>query len=163
MFREMRRHRQRLPREEAEAVLTRGSSGVLALLGDGGYPYALPISYVYANGSLYFHSALAGHKIDAIRDCDRASFCVIDQDQVVPQEYTTYYRSVIAFGRIQVLEGAQSDAAIELLAAKYSPDQEEGRREEIRREQGRFCMLELRVEHLSGKEAMELTRKRHQS
>lgn len=83
MFREMRRSRQALPQEEVVAILDRGTHGVLALAGDEGYPYALPISYVYADGKLYFHCARSGHKLDAISRCPKASFCVVDQDQVV--------------------------------------------------------------------------------
>lgn len=79
MFRQMRRKRQELPREECLEILREGTSGVLALLGDGGYPYAVPLSYVYDGGKIYFHSARAGHKLDALRGCDRASFCVIGQ------------------------------------------------------------------------------------
>ena len=76
----------------------------LALLGDNDYPYAVPISYVYHDGKLYFHSALAGHKVDAILKCDKASFCVIEKDDVQPEKYTTFFRSVIAFGRIHIIE-----------------------------------------------------------
>ena len=98
MFREMRRKNQLLTKEEAEKILENGTSGTLALLGDEGYPYCVPISYVYNNNKIYFHSAKSGHKIDAVKNCDKASFCVIDKDEVKPQEYTTYFRSVIAFG-----------------------------------------------------------------
>ncbi|MBR1469348.1 MAG: pyridoxamine 5'-phosphate oxidase family protein, partial [Prevotella sp.] len=69
-FRPMRRIRQQLSEEESIRFLEKATSGTLALLGDGGYPYAVPISYVYADGALYFHSALSGHKVDAIRNCD---------------------------------------------------------------------------------------------
>ena len=124
MFREMRRKNQALPREDCAAILDRGTSGVLALSGEGGYPYAVPISYVYHGGKLYFHCAKAGHKLDAIRREPRASFCVIDEDRVVPAEYTTYFRSVIAFGRIRVLEeDGEKLAAIEKLAEKYAPEE----------------------------------------
>lgn len=93
-----------------------------AVAGDGGYPYAVPLSYVYQEGTLFFHCAKAGHKLDALRRCSKASFCVIDQDQVVPPEYTTYFRSVIAFGRTRILEDeAEKQAAIWLLAEKYCP------------------------------------------
>ena len=98
MFRPMRRHRQQLSQGDCAAILSRGTSGVLAVAGDGGYPYAVPLSYVYQEGTLFFHCAKAGHKLDALRRCSKASFCVIDQDQVVPPEYTTYFRSAIAFG-----------------------------------------------------------------
>ena len=99
MFREMRRKRQLLPQEQALEILENGTSGVLALSGDGGYPYAVPLSYVYQEGTLFFHCAKAGHKLDALRRCSKASFCVIDQDQVVPPEYTTYFRSGPVFWR----------------------------------------------------------------
>ncbi|NLA77117.1 MAG: 5-nitroimidazole antibiotic resistance protein, partial [Clostridiales bacterium] len=104
MFREMRRFKQQLAMAECENILARGTSGVLALNGDGGYPYAVPMSYVYDNGKIIFHSAREGHKYDAVLKSDRASFCVIDEDNVVPEKYTTYFRSVIAFGKIRILE-----------------------------------------------------------
>ena len=88
MFREMRRKAQQLPFEESAAILKRGTSGVLAVLGDNDYPYAVPMSYVYDGNRIYFHSAQKGHKLDAIRHSEKASFCVIDQDEVVPQAYT---------------------------------------------------------------------------
>ena len=86
MFREMRRKNQALSREEAAAVLDRALSGVLALSGDDGYPYAVPISYVYDGGKLYFHCAKSGHKLDALQRNPKASFCVVDQDQIVTAE-----------------------------------------------------------------------------
>ena len=79
----MRRGRQALSEEQIDTILTRGSAGTLAVLGDGGWPYAVPLSYVYHNGRLYFHCATSGHKLDAVRACDKASFCVIDKNDVV--------------------------------------------------------------------------------
>ena len=162
MFRELRRTRQALSAQDCADVLDRGSSGVLALLGDGGYPYAVPLNYVREGDKLYFHCAKEGHKIDAVRQEPRASFCVIDQDQVVPEEYTTYFRSVIAFGTVRILEDVgEKRAAIGKLAVKYFPgDTAEGRNAAIDREWGPLCMLEMTVEHLSGKEAIELVRQR---
>ena len=99
-FREMRRKRQLLSDEESIGILKNATAGTLALLGDNDYPYAVPISYVYHERKLYFHSALAGHKVDAIRNCDKASFCVIDKDDVQPEKYTTFFRSVIAMMKV---------------------------------------------------------------
>ena len=125
-FRAMRRKRQQLSEEESIEILRKATAGTLALLGDGGYPYAVPISYVYANGKLYFHSALSGHKVDAIRNCDKASFCVIAQDEIQPKKYTTYYRSVIAFGRIYIIEDENEKlATARLLGNRYNPNDEE--------------------------------------
>lgn len=161
-FRTMRRARQQLPEDACLDILARNTAGVLAVLGDGGYPYAVPLSYVYADGCLYFHCAKTGHKLDAVRSCDKASFCVIDQDRIVPEEYTTYYRSVIAFGRAEILERpGEIRAAIEALAAKYHPaDTAENRARFIDRELAALCMVCLHIEHLSGKEAKELIKAR---
>lgn len=160
MFREMRRKKQALTAQETVAVLTGGTSGVLALSGDGGYPYAVPLSYVYHDGHIYFHCAKSGHKLDAIRHDPKASFCVIDRDEIVPEEYTSHFRSAIAFGTIRIMEDEQEKRqAIEILALKYAPgDTAEGRRAAIDRDWAPLCMLDMTVEHLSGKEAIELVR-----
>lgn len=123
----MRRKRQQLTARECETILHDATSGVLALAGDNGYPYAVPVSFVFDDGRLLFHSAPNGHKTDAIRRSDKASFCVIDRDDIVAEEYTTYFRSVIAFGRIRTIENrAAKREAIERLSAKYSPELPEG-------------------------------------
>lgn len=156
-FRSMRRKRQQLSEEKSIGILQKSTAGTLALLGDNGYPYAVPISYVYADGKLYFHSALSGHKIDAIRNCDKASFCVIDQDEVHPEKYTTYFRSVIAFGRIHIIEDEQEKlATARLLGDRYNPNQEEALQKEIEKGLSRMVMIRFDIEHLTGKEAIEL-------
>lgn len=161
MFREMRRKNQLLSREETIGILERGTSGVLAVCGDDRCPYAVPLSYVLHENSLYFHCAKSGHKLDAIAENDKASFCVIDQDQIVAAEYTTYFRSAVCFGTMRILtEEAEKRNAFEILAAKYSPEQAEGRRKEIDRLFDVACIMELCVEHMSGKEAIELRREK---
>ena len=158
MFRPMRRSRQQLSREECEEILCRAASGVLAVTGDGGWPYAVPLSYVWHEGALYFHCARTGHKLDAIRQDARVSFCVVAQDLIVPEEYTTYFRSVVVFGRAKVLEDpAQIRAAIEILAKKYHPtDAPSHRNDVIRRESSAVTMVKITPEHITGKEAIEL-------
>ena len=109
MFRTMRRKKQEMSRDRCREVLERGTSGVLAVLGDEGYPYAVPLSYVYKDSNIYFHCAKSGHKTDAIAKNNKVSFCVIDQDAVIPEEYTTNYRSVIVFGKTRILEGEEKE------------------------------------------------------
>ncbi|NVB76589.1 pyridoxamine 5'-phosphate oxidase family protein, partial [Phocaeicola vulgatus] len=101
----------------------------------------VPLSYVYDGAKLYFHCAQTGHKLDAIRRNAKASFCVVDQDQIVPEEYTTYFRSVIVFGQMRVLtDEEEKRAAIEKLAVKYAPaDTEAGRRMAIERDWKPLC------------------------
>ena len=160
-FREMRRKRQQLSDAESLDILKKSTAGTLALLGDGGYPYAVPISYVYADGALFFHSALSGHKVDAIRSCDKASFCVIEQDSVKPELYTTFYRSVIAFGRIHIIEDeADRLAAARLLGNKYNPNHDEALQKELESGFARMLVIRFDIEHLTGKEAIELVRLR---
>ena len=159
-FRPMRRNRQQLSKDECECILDRCTSGVLALTGDGGYPYAVPLSYVYADGAIIFHSAVQGHKVDAIRQDNRCSFCVIEQDDIRPAEFTTYFRSVIAFGRIRVLEDADEKVhALRQLGRRYSPNDEPGLQHEIDKSLDRVLLLRLDIEHLSGKQAIELSSK----
>ena len=157
MMREMRRFKQALTREQCDEILNRGTSGVLAVAGEGGWPYAVPLSYVWTAGRLFFHFAPAGHKLDAIRREERVSFCVTGRDQVVPEEYTTYYRSVIVFGRARVIgDPAEKRRAIEALAEKYRPGFPEAMAAEIDGSWERFLMVELVPEQVTGKQAREL-------
>lgn len=159
MFRAMRRKRQQLSTEESEAILKRMTNGTLALHGNGGYPYAVPVSYVYSEGKIYFHSALQGHKVDALRRDDKVSFCVVERDDIQPAEFTTYFRSVIAFGRARILtDEAEKRAALQLLADKYSSGMP-GLEDEIAKGFRHLLMVEIDIEHLTGKEAIELVRK----
>lgn len=158
--RPMRRKRQLLSKEDTEAILLRGTSGVLAVQGDDGYPYAVPMSYLYMNGKLYFHGAKSGYKMDCIRSCPKASFCVIDQDQIVEAEYTTYFRSAIAFGQVRLMEDeAAIHAVAEQLGIKYNPGASmEYLQEAIQKEWSILAMFEMEIESMTGKEAIELVR-----
>ena len=158
-FRNMRRKRQQLSEAESIGILQKATSGTLALLGDNGYPYAVPISYVYHEGKLYFHSALSGHKVDAIRQCDKASFCVIEQDDVQPKKYTTFFRSVIAFGRIHIIEDEDEKlSTARMLGNRYNPNDDESLKKEIENGLSRMLMIRFDIEHLTGKEAIELVK-----
>ena len=162
-FRQMRRKRQQLSQEESIAILQNATAGTLALLGDDDYPYAVPISYVYNEGKLYFHSALNGHKVDAIRKYDKASFCVIEQDDVQPEKYTTFFRSVIVFGRIHIIEDEKEKLEIvRMLGNRYNPNQDDALQKEIESGLSRLLAIRFDIEHLTGKEAIELV-KRHQN
>ena len=154
MFREMRRFRQQLSREECEEILRTATSGVLAVYGDDGYPYAVPVSHVYEDGKLAFHCARVGHKIDALRQNDKVSFCVVAQDRVMPKERTTAFISVIAFGRARIVEDEAGLRRIaERVGEKFSPDYPEACRQETDEvlAAGRMYCVEITVEHLTGK------------
>ena len=164
MFREMRRKNQQLPDGECHHILQTATSGVLAVTGDGGYPYAVPLSFAHDDGKLYFHIAKSGHKLDALRRNPKASFCVIEQDKIVPEEYTTYFRSVIAFGTVHIIEkNDEKRHGLDLLADKYSPNETiESRDSEIRKLENALYVLVMDIEHLTGKESKELAAMRKQ-
>ena len=152
MYPEMRRKKQALDPAACGAILQAGTSGVLALSGADGQPYAVPLSYVYHAGNK------AGYKLDLLAQNPRASFCVIGQDQVAPAKYTTLYRSVIVFGTVRELtDPAEKRAAIEALARRYAPGETaEGIDAEIARYWDRLCMLELTPSRITGKQCIEL-------
>lgn len=157
MFRNMRRAKQQLSNEQAIAILERNTAGTLALLGNEGYPYAVPLSYVYHEGKLYFHSAASGHKLDAIKEYPKASFCVIDQDDIVPEAYTTYYKSVIAFGTVHLVEDVtRMREILTLLAMKYCADYQQGIAAEIDAYIQNMTVFELSIAHMTGKVSIEL-------
>lgn len=153
-FRPMRRKNREMSEEKCREVLNTASSGVLALLGDAGYPYAVPLSYVHDGNAIYFHCARTGHKLDAARFDARCSFCVVDRDDVDAGHYTTHYRSVIVFGRVhEIIDEAQKREFITVLAKKYNPtDTPENRDKYINGELAGMSMLRLDIEHMTGKE-----------
>ena len=164
MFREMRRIAQQISPEECAEVLRRATSGVLGLHGDDGYPYTVPLSFVYQEGgaglgTIGFHCAKTGHKIDAIRRNGKVSFTVIDRDEVMPRERTTKYRSVIVFGRARILEDEQEMRRVaNAIGDKYSRGFEElyMRETEDTIREGRLCCVEITLDRMTGKIGREL-------
>lgn len=159
----MRRFRQQLSQEECFAILQQNTSGVLALIGEQGFPYAVPLSYVFSetDNSIFFHSALTGHKIRALSSSSAASFCVIDADEVIPEKFTTAYRSVIVFGNAVVVhDKKRCQYGLELLGRKYAYNHEEAIQAEIAGAFNQTCVIELTIDVLTGKEGLELTKKK---
>lgn len=161
-MREMRRFKQLLSKEDTVEILNRNTNGVLAVMGDDDYPYAVPVSYVYHDDKIYFHSGKQGHKMDAIRAAEKVSFCVVDTDQIVPEEYTTYFRSVIAFGKPRIVEeDGEKLHALQLLGRKYNPSgTEEYLNQYIQKEYIPVCIVAIDIDYMTGKEAIEFVRAR---
>ena len=155
MFRKMRRHRQELSQEECIEILTDEPRGVLALLGDDDYPYALPMSHVYVDGKIYFHGAKKGHKLDAVRKYPKASYCVVDSGVRNEGEWWYTFRSVIAFGKIRTL--TDRDEKIEkltYLGDKFFPTHEDTV-DEINKLLDKTEVFEISIEHMTGKITVE--------
>jgi nitroimidazol reductase NimA-like FMN-containing flavoprotein (pyridoxamine 5'-phosphate oxidase superfamily) len=116
----------------------------------------VPLSYVYLNGKIYFHGSKVGHKIDSLLRSDKVSFCVIDQDKIMGAEYTTYFRSVIAFGRARLLEGEEKRVPLVQLCEKYWPGHLDVTEPKAAAALERVGLIELTMEHVTGKQAAEL-------
>lgn len=155
MFREMRRKDKGISPEETLSILASQTHGILAVDGDDDYPYAVPLSYVYNNGKIYFHCASTeGHKLSALHRNPKVSFCVVEKDDVKPADFNTKFASAIAFGRTRVLtEGDEFYNAAILILEKYSPDYIESGKEYIEECVGKFFVIAMDIEHLTGKAA----------
>ena len=157
MFREMLRFKQAIGKEECIEILKEELRGVLSVLGDDGYPYGLPINHYYneEDGKLYFHSGKKGHKIDAIRRCDKVSFCVHDSGYRREGEWALNIRSVIVFGRIEIIEDREKIYEItRRISRKFTRDEAYIDREIEKSGPGTF-MFALVPEYMTGKRVNE--------
>lgn len=152
MFREMRLADNQLSKEETREILQKNTNGVLALDGDGGYTYAIPLSYAYIDDKIYFHGAKEGHKLDAIARNAKVSFCVVDQDKILPSEFNTLFRSAIVFGQVRILtDDAERQNALEAILEKYSPGFMDSGRKYVKAQWENVMAAEIRIEHMTGK------------
>ena len=157
MFRPMRRFKQQIDEEECRKVLREARRGVLSVLGDDGYPYGVPLDHWLdeETGHLYFHCGKEGHKLDAIRACDKASYCVMDEGHREGDDWPLHFRSVIVFGQVRVVDDEEAMRHIcRQISLKFTQD-EEYIAHEMTFSFPRVCCLELVPEHMTGKRVKE--------
>ena len=153
MFRELVRQNKKLPMADCVSVLESETRGVLSVQGDDGYPYGMPMNHFYnaEDGCIYFHCGKVGHRLDALRRCDKVSFCVYDQGYRNEGEWAYNVKSVIAFGRMELIEDMEQIVRIKrLLSLKFIQD-EEHIRKEIEQSAHRTLLMKLVPEHICGK------------
>lgn len=161
MFRELRRKKQLLSEQETLRVLEEGKTGIVGVLGDDGYPYTVPINYVSLEDKIYFHSAKKGHKIDAIAKEPKVSMTVVEKDDVVSREFTTYFRSIQLFGKAYVVEDeAERNVAFRALCEKFSGADLDRYEEIMSKEAAAAAIVRIDIEHITGKESIELVNQR---
>lgn len=157
MFRPGRRKNKEIGREAAEMLLINERRGVLAVNGDEGYPYAIPVNYYYDQDSkkIYFHGARVGHKVDSLKKSDKICFTVFGNETIKEEAWAPYMQSVVIFGRCHLIDDqVDSDLRLRRLAEKYYPNNETIE-EEIQKFGKAVQMYEIEIEHLSGKEIQE--------
>ena len=153
MWRPMRRSGQQLPDKETETILACGREGVLAVTDSEGWPYAVPVNYCWKDGKIIIHSAREGHKIDAVRENDKVSFCVVAEKAVIPEKYTTAYKSAIVFGRARLIEDPEAMLPfLDALAERFTGAPEEERQAYIRKYLACVAVIMIEPEHITGKE-----------
>ena len=167
MFPLMRRRRQEIDPADILELLRAGDYGILAVHGNDDYPYTIPINYIFLEdgldgsaekGAFYFHCALDGHKMVAARRDPRASFCVVERHDVVPERFATTYRSVVAFGKLRIVNQDEMHDAVYKLTKRFDPAAHETILAEIEKDGPRCAVLELKVEHVTGKLSSDLLR-----
>ena len=149
----MRRFKQQITEAECIEILKAEKRGVLSLIGDDGYPYGLPLSHFYdeRDGKIYFHGAKEGHKIDAIKKYDKASFCVYDSGYRKEGEWALNINSVIVFGKIRLVTDEALARKICIQLVKKFTDDQEYLEKELKNALPRVQCLELEIEHMTGK------------
>ena len=153
MFRELARKKKQITNEECIEILKSEKRGVLSVIGDEGYPYGMPMNHFSneADGNIYFHSGKTGHRNDAIEKCSKASFCVYDKGYVNEGEWALNIKSVIVFGRLEVVEDI--DKIIDItrrLSYKFTKD-DAYIENEIKLYAHKTQLLRITVEHMCGK------------
>lgn len=151
MFRNMRRDDRALSLEEAVDILKSGEYGVLSMMGVEGYPYGIPVNYVYEHDVLYIHSATEGHKLDAIRKNPKVSFVVVGKTSVQPEKFTVIYSSTIVFGRASEVDAAERRDALMAFIRRYSPEYLEKGTEYVERSADTAVIIRIDIDHISGK------------
>ena len=153
MFREMRRFKQQISKEECIRILKEQPRGIMSMYGDDGYPSGVPMNHWYSeeDGKLYFHGAKEGHKIDSIKRDDKVSYCVYDQGFRREGEWALNISSVVLFGRIRIVEDEDKKREICTNLCRKFTDDEEYLKKEMANAFPRVCCLELEIEHMSGK------------
>jgi len=151
----MRRIAQQLTQDECVGILENAYRGFLSVNGDGGYPYSVPMNFVYSDGHLYFHCAKEGHKTDAVRRSDKVCFTVLDNPVREPDNWWYHVKSVICFGKARIIDDdAERDLRLRKLGAKYFPEgyDLDG---EMRRNGPRADVIDFTILHVTGKRVKE--------
>ena len=158
MNREMYKKERQMSSEATAAIFSKGNHGTLAVNGDDGYPYAVPVNYVYDGGKIYIHSAKYGYKIDAVKRDDKVGFSALLNSQVQQDTFTAAFQSVIAFGKISFVEDeAEKKRILEQFIYKMSPEFVEGGMKFVNAAIGKTALLCIDVEEIKGKENMAAT------
>lgn len=157
MFREMVRKNKELTKEECVEILKNEPRGVLSVIGDEGYPYGMPMNHFYnaEDGKIYFHCGKGGHREDSLKKNNKASFCVYDKGYIKEGEWALNIKSVIVFGRVDIISDMEKIIDITTKLSHKFTDDDEYIKKEIKAFASKTLLLELTPEHMCGKRVAE--------
>ena len=151
MFREMRRKERQLSDIVSKKIINNGEFGILSTIGSNGYPYGIPLNYVYYNDGIYFHSAAEGHKIDNMENNGKVSFCITSDVELLPERFGTKYKSVVVFGKASEAFDPEKEEALAALIKKYSGQFLEKGKKYILSSKDKTRVFKIEIEHMAGK------------
>lgn len=151
MFTEMRRKNRQITIYQAEQILSVCEYGVLSLHGANGYPYAVPLNYVYKDKNIYFHCAPDGFKLDCIALDNSVSFCVVCKSEIISSKFTTDFSSVIVFGKAHEAFAEEKTELLKALIDKYSKDYKKEGYAHIEKSLETLKVIRINIEHITGK------------
>jgi len=152
MFKEMRRSDKMLTEEEMLDIMSTAEYGILSTVGEDGMPYGVPVNFIYDGGNIYFHCALSGHKLDNINSNNKVSFCVVKDVELIPDDFNTKFKSVIAFGEVKkVEEEARKQEIYVLILKKFSGAYMDAGMEYIKQSGAKAVVYEIEVQHITAK------------
>lgn len=157
MFREMRRFKQEMTKEECVELLKKSKRGVLSVIVEDGYPRGIPMDHWYdeEDGSIYFHGAKEGQKIDALKENNKVSYCVVMEDGKEENSWILHFQSVNVYGRVEFVEDEETKVkACSYICRKFTDD-ESYLQDELNRALSRVQVLKLVPEHITGKKIKE--------
>lgn len=147
----MRRSDKMLTNEEMLEILNTAEYGILSTVGENGYPYGVPVSYLYKDGNIYFHSAAEGHKLDNMKLNNKVSFCVVKDVALIPDDFNTKFKSVICFGDVIEIEEHKKQEIYILLLEKFSNKYMEAGMEYIRKFGAKAKVYKIEIAHMTAK------------
>lgn len=151
MFRESRKPEKMLSNAEMKEILETAEYGVLSTIGQDGYPYGVPVNFVYDGESVYMHGAKEGHKVDNINFCDKVSFTAVVDTEILPKEFNTKFRSVIVFGRAVLATEEEKLKAFHLMLEKYTPTNIENGKKYVKGAGHKASIYKIQIEHCTAK------------
>lgn len=147
----IRRSDREITPQEAREILGNAEYGVLSTVGTDGQPYGVPLSYVFRNGSIFFHCAPGGHKLDNIEHNAKVSFCAVGKTKVLPEKFGTEYESAVIFGTASEVSGVERHDALLWLLEKYCPNFFEEGKQYIEQKDRMTRVFKIEVDNISGK------------